>query len=494
MTHANSGPNRPVLRRWVLPAVIAALAAYAAIAHEQAGARLRMFEKSGQAEAIREISASQLPHLRSAVDLAAALRGTFENPGVDFETTEKRDLKAAYDALRKQGEQNDLASLLGAAVSTHQLSVALNRLFAKHAFRCMDPDIGAAVTRRWRELLGITTGDELNIEVSLRASAVSLPSPSDDIIRLDAQILSGAPVDRLLPFMAAHKLMKEDPDDVRERWRKPDASIGADDPAADGLEKCLAVEIAGSAPAPDTPDHSVQYVYSDHTGFVWRAAEVAVYYPALFNAARYPFDTTAVVLFLTADRKTPMRLAARLRLMPRENIQRRPLDRDFTSPPRGFYFSRQLPNLEPVAAQRDADRPPRSALLYIFELSRRLHTAAWRTFAPAVMIVIFGFLATLSAIKHDDGVNGVATNILSSLLPTLTVAAVALQLTASTIIPPNVGGTVMDKMFVAIYLHIFCLFLALRTRGDKRISRILVALSLAPLAYAAHFFFFSGVN
>ncbi len=473
-------------RRWVWALAAAALVVYAVVSHQRRQTFARESEPPGQPEAIGDITESQMPPIRGDRELARALWETFEKPSADANSAETAKLEAARRQLRKLGKRNDLDALLKNAVSAHQLHRALNRMFAGAKYRCLEEKAGCAVARQWRELAGFATKDELPIEAALKVSAVSIPNPAQDAILLEMQIVSGAPLDKLVDFMTAHEMIaKDQAAAVKARWQDPDATIGQTDPEKANLEKCLGVSVYGAAISPDLPPVT-QYIYNARTGIFWSSSTRALLYPAHFNAARYPFDTTAVALFLTPAAPPPF--SARLRLKPRAATAGTPLAANFSSPPRGFFFSRQTPKLTPVAIQPDPDRPPRSALLYVFQLTRRLETAVWRTFAPALMIVVFGFLATLYALRADDGRNHVATTIMASLLPTLTVAAVALQLTASAIIPVNVGGTVMDRIFVAIYVHIFCLFIALRQRHDKKLSQIMVAASLAPLAYGVHFF------
>ncbi len=387
-------------------------------------------------------------------------------------------LAGARERLTHDDNQTDFDALLGAVVAAPQLTWALNQTLDEEGLKFMEWPDGMAITKRMRQLAGETVTAPLRVQVFFTIHDVSIPDAAHDEIRLDMGIHSGAPPEALAQYMADNGMIPPDQTAaVIERWKRTDAQIGDTEKERANLALCL-----GVAPRErmELHEREVSYNYGPSSKVIWRNAELTVTAPARFDTARYPFDTTLFTVLLISAWDD----ASQLVLTPYP-LGDAPLDVHVARAPRGFYFSRQAPTLTSVTYQDNANSLAQPALVYVFQLSRRLGTAIWRTFVPLLLIVVFGLVATLRTMATGENLGTVMT----SLLPTLTVAAVALQLTASGVIPGNSGGTVMDKIFVSIYLQFFFLFLALNTHHVVRVSRVMVAVSLAAFAYGVHFFF-----
>jgi hypothetical protein len=477
---------------WLIPATVMALAVAALFWRERIRELIdpvdagRLGEQRQQIAEILPVRPAQLPRLAPREAFTRSLARSFTEWQPPLEPSGHYDPAATAAALAEArrnldsaGKQNDFDALLDAAVSPRQLFWVVEQALSANNTRFLDPADGRRIMTRLRGLTGEAAGDVLRVEVSMLIRAVSIPDPAKDEIRLDLTIDAGAPVDRVIRHMAANKMI--DPRDgpaLAARWRRADAAIGETESERQNLAKCLGLSFTDAV---EQTELAVFYNVGPASGYIWRGAAMTVHYPAHFDTTRYPFDTT---LFTVMFGATTSLDSSKLSLAPYA-LAGAPLEPRLSSPPRGFQFLRQTPSLVPVAVQDNSNSLPRPALVYVFQLSRQLDTAIWRTFIPLLLIVIFTFAATLRALTTHENINSIMT----SLLPTLTVASVALQLTASTAIPGNAGGTVMDKIFVSIYLQFFFLFFALNTHHLKKTSRVMLAGSVAAFMYGVHFFF-----
>jgi hypothetical protein len=318
----------------------------------------------------------------------------------------------------------------------------------------------------------------LPVQASIVVRAVSIPEAAKDEVRIDLSVYSGAPLDELTRFMAANRMIAPGAaPKLAAQWKRTDAAIGDQPEEREALAKCLGLIAARASEQRET---DITYNYGLYTKFIWRNAAMTIHLPVRFETSRYPFDRTLVKLALMPSAAVDI---SRVTLAP-EAPAPPPVDPATTVGPRGFYFSRQSPALEAIAKQESANSVPIAALLWGFELTRRLDSALWRTFVPALLIVLYALIASLRALARDENI----PNVMTSMLPSLTLACVALQWTASSMIPTNAGRTVMDEIFVCIYLHLFFLFLALSAHHVKALARGLLAMSLAVFAYGLHYF------
>ncbi len=451
----------------------------------QAAGEASSANRQRQKDVVAPLRPEQMPAIASREVIVQSLWRSFTEWQPKRDPSGKIDRSAVFAALGEargrlveKNQQNDFDALLGAAVSAGQLFWALNNALAESDSQLLDDQDSHRVMERLRQLSGETLGSTLRVEVLVLVRSVSITDNARDEIRLDLIINAGAPADQLVKYMADNKMIDQsEVPELTARWKSADAEIGDTDRERWMLNKCLGVSLTEAI---EQKDVLVFYNYGPYSKYIWRDAAVSVTYPARFNTADYPFDKTTFPILFTA---TSALDSSKLLLAPYGEATS-PISTRLSNPPRGFRFLRQTPNLIPVSVQDNANTLPRPALLYVFQMGRRLNTAIWRTFLPLLMIVIFGLVATLRTMATYEHLG----TIMASLLPSLTVACVALQWTASSSIPGHSGGTVMDRIFVCIYLYFFLLFLALNTHHLRWISFVMLGCAMVPIAYALHFF------
>ncbi len=490
MTTARKNSPRRWLWRALTAAAVLALALSAAAWREHLAAYWDSFDSgtadAAPAERIYPLRRVDLPKVTAIRAVTRHLWRSYAEWPIQPDPREKIDaeaLKEALAAARRRVEdaklQDDFEALVENAVASGQIFWALQQAVGESGTRYFEQTNGHAIMKRLRALAGEEVDSTLRVEASVVIRSVSIPDASKDEIRLDMIVNSGAPIAELVQYMAANKMIaKHDAPAVLERWKRADSNIGEGETERLDLAKCLGVSFANAV---EQREVLTYYNYGPYSGYIWRDAQMTVTIPARFNTGSYPFDATLFTIALTSSGALD---ASRLMLAPYARVGP-PLDPQLSAPPRGFHFTRQTPVMIPVSVQDNSNALPRPALLYSFQLARRLDTSVWRTFVPLFLIVAFSFVATARALATREHIGAIMT----SLLPTLTVACVALQLTASTAIPAHSGGTVMDKIFVCIYLQLFFLFMAANTHHLRRVSRLMLAASCAAIVYCVHFFF-----
>ena len=260
--------------------------------------------------------------------------------------------------------------------------------------------------------------------------------------------------------------------EARSNWPVSDAAVGQSGEQRRTLEACLGLHFDDAI---ETKTENVAYNYATRWDQVWRQCHAVVRFRSQLDPANYPFDVSRlavqvhgphdfdpaeVVLVPWQDRKSCPNGPSRLEEVVEQGPAASTVGATPPVPPRGFDLTLPI-SLSGAIHRPSADITPSCVVWLDIDLVRRHHSALWRTFIPALVILLFGFVATVAALASPD--MGVAVS--TGVLPSVLIACVALQLTAAQGIPPSSPRTRMDEIFVYVYLFLLCMFEAFVKRS-----------------------------
>lgn len=370
-----------------------------------------------------------------------------------------------------------LAQLLEQFTDSGQLDKSLEGVLERWGTRDIELDCGRAVKRRMKQLLRPELETPtLAIGVSLEIHRVVIPDPARDEVVLLVTFFSGCPLSEFSKYVVREQLMSSAAcEQMVARWRCSGTLIGHSEGEQELLESALGIYVDSSTAS---QSNAVLYNIGQSTDYLWRCSKGSIVVPTLFSLSRFPFDIVRVDLRLLATNQAwDTWLVQEHVASPTESSS---VVKPTVVPPRGFTIREATQELLPVIYSPGIDYIPEAALNAAFIIRRVPDTIFWRIMVPAFMVLALTFLATLNAIFRDLYREAIAT----SMLPTVLVAMVALQLTANQFIPAQSGRTLLDILFVVTYGVLILLFAALEfTPGLLGLAALGIALiSLFSLA------------
>jgi hypothetical protein len=360
-------------------------------------------------------------------------------------------LSSGQEQVTLIGEWNDLDAYVAEVTDFKTIDEDLEEAMRANRTRLLEPELARSLTRTQHAFCRDSQTWCLEAFVSVEVVALTIPDHSRDEIQVELRIASGADPDHLLRFMSEQGMIAAaDVPETRKRWTMSEATIGAFAEEMAAIDKCLAVgpvDCVSEHPGPIT------YHYGLQSGRIWRSWGTTVVWRTALDLSRYPFD--ASVLTFTFGGYGNWDVAERV-LRPDPDADP---SANFSASawPRGCRITSTMDDLEPFAESPGKDSFPESVLRTGCELRREPGTTLWRTFLPALVILLMGFSAALAVVGFGFSPESTATQV----LPAVLIACVALQLTAAQQVPSHSGRTKLDTIFVLIYSQVLALFVAL---------------------------------
>ncbi len=348
-------------------------------------------------------------------------------------------------------QETSLQKILDKIISPEQTEWAVENAFTEVKSRLLDPEIGAMMVARDRQLSHTERKSTLKVHVDVTINDIEIPDPEKDEIVLYLTIYSGAHPQEILEYIAHQNILPaEQIEAIKTKWQLSDLRIGDTPEEAKALSDCLAVSIS------DTLEQQTQHLTYNigyQTKLLWRNQHIVCRVRTRFNFNQFPFDENILAFQIELDKFMDISEAV---LVPNPFSTETVMLGDL-HPPRGYRLSWYTPKLEALAEIKNIGEIMNHTLRFGFALKRRTSAFLWRMFIPAMTI---GALATLAAAFSIFG--GLATeSVLTQVIPGVLIATVALQLAGAQLVPPTAGRTRMDLLFVIIYGHLFLLYLAL---------------------------------
>lgn len=375
----------------------------------------------------------------------------------------------------------DLADILSCFKTMEQLDQAIEKAFDDIGVRLIERDTGNLVCSRIAEMLAMPEWKPLPISVAMRIDRVDIPDPAKDEIILHVLLTTGCPLSAFAEFAKKHGLMAHlDIDAAIARWRASSFAVGIEPDERKLLDEILGIEFDSTTMRQEfTSEVSVGLI----TDYIWRESSLSINISTTFHLDKFPFDVSPVYLTLRPrvsdfEGTTLIIDAAMGRSydLPVRGLK--------IIPPRGFDIPGRFLHPQEYIHSPGIDFLPEPIIQYAFTLRRRPQTLLWRVVLPSAVIVGLAFIAVSVAMLGIGNLEGVLT----SVLPSVLIALVALQLTANQYAPAQSGRTLLDVMFVANYCTLLALFLSIQFVATP-FGRSLWIVCGALLAYVWVLFF-----
>lgn len=384
--------------------------------------------------------------------LVTCLVESFQEWPITLHEPQRKDIAARCShALSMIDDTHDFERILEHTVDAAQLDWAIDRARLRYQSSLIDRQCGIKWIDRWKHLHGLQPVHGIEISVSISIHAITLPDPAKDEMAVDVRLYSGCKLDQLLDFMIYHKLIedKSAANEVRERWLNTKIQNPDDQKL---IEQVLDVSIDKVS---SEHRRRISYSIGDVSGFVWRFCDMLCILPVQLDLSSYPFDKTQVSLLIKCGSNGYLK-----RLVP-DKIEAltKSINLNHLIPPRGFTVANCSEHLKELTFSEAADTHLDHRLLFRFELHRITSTFKWRILFPTIMILCLCFVATVAAYLKFVRID--ANAVLTSVLPSVLIACVAMQLTSAQTTPAQSGRTRIDTMFVWVYLIILAHFLFL---------------------------------
>lgn len=396
-----------------------------------------------------------LPGVLREADLAPYLLRSFTDWIPDDDPENPREVliakrNAAHIRLLAGGDRPSVSEMLNAVADSDQADWAVSTALEKHGTRLIAHDLGCWIARSFRQLAERPAGEALDVEVTVFLRSLVLPSSGHDEVQLELRVFSGAEPTALANFMASNHMVPEGDQTERvERWCKYDTLIGNTEEERAALEKALGINLGACS---EENVHFIKYNYGLMSGRIWRECESVVRVAAPLDFDHYPFDRSILTLRLYGS----VDFDAADRIM-RPQPDTASVAIDSTASPRGFVITGASRDLQPFVEQSTPDTTAESLLLMVLEISRRPESFVWRTFVPTTVVLLLALLAAVAAMVLNRSIEAVMT----SVVPGVLLACVALQLTAAQNVPPAAGRTYIDELYVYAYVHLLLLYVSL---------------------------------
>jgi hypothetical protein len=389
------------------------------------------------------------PHIISKSELIEFLADSFKSWPNTLSEAERTKIPADYG---KSGvAAQDFSSLLDATQFHLQLDYALENAIANYKSRIVNYEAGVQWLNN-RLHLSYRNNRPLpliEIFVSVHIHAISVPDPAKDEVTLDVRVYSGCNFTKLLNYAQQKCIFTEEEiSDLQRRWDDHNLSIGILEPEMHKLDQILEVCFLGIS-----AEHRRQAAYTKgiESGCLWRYCDTTYTYPVKLRLADFPTDKNSILIFI----KGAAGSALSKRMLPDPTVAARSL---YFDPPRGFEVVNKSEHLEPIFHSESEDTFIESRLIFYFELHRNPSTIRWRVLAPTIIILLLCSAATILA---GFGIIKDANSVLTSVIPSVLIACVAMQITAGQMAPPQSGRTRLDIHFFIFYLVILLEFVAL---------------------------------
>ena len=420
----------------------------------------------------KEARNTHLPHVITEEEFIPLLRRSFVEWEPDDDEDDREELLRKRDTAARsiaQSINSDLQSLLQAAVDDEQVAWAMKKAAVEAGTPYFACEWASDAYRRQRELWEEPTPARLDVTASADVVDVSLPEATVDELTIHLTTWSAAPKEPLLDFMKQNGLLPGvDRKEVSAKW-EVEAAIGTTEEERVALEKCLSLRFELAV-----EERHTKITYYHASGFIGRECTSVVRLRLALDLSRFPFDESPLRFDVRPSDDFDPALCLALPESDGEEWVRRVED---AVPPRGFEISEWVP-LVPTVYWDGGDVCPASNLWLGFTLRRLPQAFVWRTFIPAIVVLLFASVAALGVLFTGLG----AESVMTSVFPAVLIACVALQWTAATSIPRNSGRTLMDEVFVSTYVYVMMLYVTVLLRP----SAWSIAGGVGALAAAAY--------
>jgi hypothetical protein len=371
--------------------------------------------------------------------------------------------------------------LLARYSSLMALDRALEQVFYTAGVRTIEVEAGAKLYRRSADLLEVPDCKLLPLSVSVRIDRVDLPDTARDEVVLHALITTGCPLQDFADFVVLHKLMTEEEMLAAiSRWKHSGYAIGLLPDERQLLDRVLGVHLES------TTEREVLGFEANIgmiTQYLWCMTSESITISTTLDLSAFPFDVSRVTIrvvpkFVVFGATT---LVVDKALGGAYELSARRLQ---IIPPRGFDIPDEYLHPQEFIRSPGVDFLLGPVIQYSFTLRRLPHTVLWRVVLPSVFVTALAFISVSVVMLGRGDIQAVLT----SVLPSVLIASVALQLTANQFSPAQAGRTLLDLMFIVVYGTLLALFLAVQFAATPFGRSLWIVCGLLLASIAVFFF------